>query len=215
MFFINMKIQKNYNSLNFTSRRCGASRFLYHLTTKENYKNILETGALNPSFKEPNGVYLLELPNFLKNWYKSPAWNFACADLRLFLINKISKRSKNLVLLRISTKELPFLDKTRIRSQQRLLSFDFYDEEKMVISNPDYRHVSMGDSVNRAPLYKQRKEAIEYIYPDKIPLSAIKKIGETPIWGLTYNKETTEKIMWNLLKNQPEMRLLKVIKKGV
>ena len=51
-------------------------RFIYHMTNKENYKKIMESGELRTSqdalFGE--GVFTMELDNFFRHWRKDKAW---------------------------------------------------------------------------------------------------------------------------------------------
>ena len=57
---------------------CGIStelpEFLYHLTSKENYKSMLKTGMLNQGFDHYCGsaVFAFDFDNFDKNWNNIP-----------------------------------------------------------------------------------------------------------------------------------------------
>ncbi len=46
---------------------------------------------------------------------------------------------------------------------------------------PEAQHITAGASVKERKLFQQRKEAIEYIYPEEIPTSQIEKIGEVNV----------------------------------
>ena len=59
-----------------------------------------------------------------------------------------------------------------------------------------------GDSAKNRKLYQQRKEAIEYIYPEDITTTQIEKIGECD------RGQSMEKLLFALLKGSPEEKAL-------
>lgn len=68
-------------------------------------------------------------------------------------------------------------------------------------------HLTNGDKAIFAKLYKQRKEAIEYIYKDKINISDVEKIGECPNTWSTQRigeKCTPREIFESLLEGATE-----------
>ena len=88
-------------------------RYLYHMTSPENYQKMLESGVLKPmGYRLPNGVYMLELDSFGKYWSKS---------LRNALCDQIfcTGSSKQIVMLKIPTKNLDST-KLRIRTQKQV-----------------------------------------------------------------------------------------------
>ena len=72
-------------------------------------------------------------------------------------------------------------------------------------------HLTNGDKAIFANLYKQRKEAIEYIYKDKINISDVEKIGEcSNTWSTQRigEKSTPREIFEILLKGTKEQKNL-------
>ncbi|MBQ2611691.1 hypothetical protein IJF81_04790, partial [bacterium] len=48
-------------------------RYLYHITSKENYNKIIQSGGITPLEADSfcgTGIFMLELENFFKNWQK-------------------------------------------------------------------------------------------------------------------------------------------------
>lgn len=76
---------------------------------------------------------------------------------------------------------------------------------------PYSKEIIKGSSAKERKLFQQRKEAIEYIYPNDIPASSIEKIGEV---NIDYNKlfspeenivkKVIHEIYSKLLKGNPE-----------
>ncbi len=72
-------------------------------------------------------------------------------------------------------------------------------------------HLTEGISAKDSHLFKQRKEAIEYIYQEKIPIAKTEKIGEVNIRELRKSVEydpvrPIRSIFTSLLKGTPEIK---------
>lgn len=239
-------------------------RYLYHMTSKSNYKEIKQSGFLKtvkPNLGEaPKGVYMLELTNFFKHWGK----DFDGENPLQGLLSHVAKNTEDVVILKIPTNNIN-AEKLKIRSLNRLLSISKQNEkaqleiaskcsnnrynyvetelsklDKNKLSPTEYRKVFesilaeaekkfplpenlgelcvpyskeiiKGSSAKERKLFQQRKEAIEYIYPNDIPASSIEKIGEV---NIDYNKlfspeenivkKVIHEIYSKLLKGNPE-----------
>lgn len=173
-------------------------RYIYHITTQQNYRLIIYDGALktseDPLFRE--GVFAIDLINFFKRWKQSKDWNNSL--LQADLIEQVRRFRDGLVILRIPTRNLD-TDKLRVRSQNKLFSWIYSHEndiEKIKNSdrgNPIVRlwnllyqttsektanHLTHGSPAKQSSLFARRKEAIEYIYPEDISTDRLEKIGE-------------------------------------
>lgn len=183
-------------------------RYLYHMTSMENYHKMLESGYIKPSgVRLPNGVYMLELDSFSKYWNKNMRDNLC--DMVFS-----SGDSKNLVILKIPTENLTH-SKIKIRTQKQVegefsnkadewFSFPRMPSERrqlvqeliskygkqeglkryLDIIPKELDPITKGIDAKLSPLYKQRKADIEFVYEETIPMSNIKKVGE-----FSYEKE--------------------------
>ena len=179
-------------------------RYLYHMTSFENYQKILESGSLKCSTNRmPQGVYTLELDSFGKYWSK---------DFRNDLCGKMLDDSKKIVMLKIPTKNLE-QSKLRIRTQDEVerckLGLDVEQELNKWLYKPEIpkerkilldkllekydkktafeKYVDMmpkkvlplvkGYDAKMSPLFKQRKADLEFVYLDDIPMSEIEVVG--------------------------------------
>ena len=229
-------------------------RYLYHLTSKSNYKQIISSGVLKTSKPESacdGGVFMLELTNFFKRWGTSKNWEGNMQKELLFRTG--ASDAGDVVILRIPTKGLD-KSKLRVRSQNRLNEFvklNNDNEEKLlelqqnyikselskldtnVISTDEYikkceeisqkamekfpfpedrlyvpisEHIVSGAPAKERKLFQQRKEAIEYIYPEEIPAFVVEKIGETNVDDILLPAEKCSllDIFSRLLKGTPE-----------
>ena len=151
-------------------------RYLYHFTSEENYRKMLESGVINTSsdgaFGILNGVFMTDLENLTKNWMftkgKNSNYSLACA-----LLAHVAKGHKKIVAIRVPTKYLDhnFL---RIRSQNRL----FRQKATGKSGNAaDIPHEAVGCPAKFVKLFAQRKEAFEYIYGHKIPIDKVEFVG--------------------------------------
>lgn len=186
-FLKDMKITQNIQpSQNFQSRKIP--RYIYHITNQRAYKSMLENDkAILPSTKDPynlhEGVHAIELSNFFKRWGFHKDWEsekFAGETLRESLLRAATRWRKSqlegkdeLVILKIPTDKLD-TGKLKIRSQNRFFKFMYNKNKK---SNPD-EHLRCETPATEAKRYKQRKEAIEFIYQDSIPINIVEPIGQ-------------------------------------
>lgn len=169
-------------------------RYLYHLTTEENYHQMLETGRIRTSGDDNRldypGIFMTELENLAKHWRTSKEWNSVIPEnkdgvfLSLALLEQASKSSGKIVCLRIPTKYLDH-DMLKIRSQNKLCLSEELDTGSIV------EHVRTGAPAKDANLYKQRKEAIEYIYQDDIPMDKVELVGMTDVPKINYESFKT------------------------
>ena len=231
-------------------------RYLYHLTSKSNYKQIISSGFLKTSKPESacnGGVFMLELTNFFKRWGTSKNWEGNMQKELLFKVG--ANDAGDVVILRIPTKRLD-INKLRVRSQNRLNEFVKLNndgEEKLVKLQQDYikselskldtsvlstdeyinkchgisqkamekfpfpeerlyvpisEHIVSGAPAKERKLFQQRKEAIEYIYPNEIPASVVEKIGETNVDDILLPAEKCSliNIFSRLLRGTPEAK---------
>lgn len=191
-------------------------RYLYHMTSEKNYDNMLKTGSISTtrdSYLDYSGVFMTELENLAKYWRTSKLWNQLIPEnkdgifLSLALLNQVSKDSGKVVCLRIPTKYLNH-KLLMIRSQNKLCEGSLVDK---VIS-----HMETGAPANLANLYKQRKEAIEYIYQKDIPIERVELVGTSSLPSLEprilqtlsiiEQRNIVLKTFRNLFNGQPEAK---------
>ncbi len=76
-------------------------------------------------------------------------------------------------------------------------------------------HIYEGSSVYESKLFKQRKEAIEYVYKEPIPIQNVEKIGEVNMEEVMDGKYSSiypiKKIFEALLYGTPENKSVKII----
>lgn len=190
-------------------------RYLYHMTSEENYKKMLEDGRIRTSEDfhfESKGIFMTELENLAKHWRTSKEWDELIPEnkdgvfLSLGLLKQVSKNSKNVVCLRIPTGYMDH-NSLKIRSQNKLCNRHL---EKFKA------HVVQGAPAKDANLYKQRKEAIEYIYQQDIPMDQVELVGMAEVpqlseesfitWSAGKQKDVIKTFFLNLFKGQPEAK---------
>lgn len=234
-----MKVQKLLPMLTSTAARSGrhkVPRFIYHLTNKPAYESMLKDGFVKTSGDDAlRGVYTTDIVNFFKRWRKNKAWR--SASLQEMLVRQASKGKDDLVLLRIPTDKLNS-NELIIRSQNRLFGATcstsaqrreqiekFMEEQsKLGVAESDIcslifkkffpevlEHVEHGTPAKFSKLFKQRKEAIEYVYPHDIKISDAEKIGEVNVAELRKSAEydpirPMRSIFMALLKGAPEQK---------
>lgn len=213
-----MKITQN--NQNFQSRKIP--RYIYHLTSNENYNSMLKDGFINkegmPRLYIEKGIYTLELSNFFKFWGKNKDWGYD--NLQSMILRHIVKwiatsepEKSKLVILKIPTSKLD-TQKLSIRSLNKL--FNFVDNHDYIIEASEelQTHLKGKTPATEAPLYKMRKEAIEYIYNENIPMKNVEQIGNiVNIPSLRKNPKfilnPAKFIMQALLSGTPEFKALK------
>lgn len=176
-------------------------RYLYHMTRKKNYEQMLKDGVINKYIDTGgsglSGAFMFDLKNFEKRWVNT--W-FNIGDMKVNLGRALlSKHASNagiggatqdIVMLRIPTKNM--------------------DISKLKIRRQDVMNLDEADSAIYQSVYTRRKLPIEYIYESDIDISEIQKIGDTSIE--IKNEEELKKIielkpfdlLLKLFKGQPE-----------
>jgi hypothetical protein len=183
---------------------------------------MLKEGRLKTGGNEHeplHGVFMSELQNLFKRWTVSKDW-FG-RDLRTELLTQVVKKTGNkIVVLKIPTANL---DKNilLIRSQNKLFLNRGKAElvelakrwkETGEILDGKFKEIFVGEKATSSKLYKQRKEAIEYIYPEEIDMSKVQKIGiselkQKPVENLK-NKDIKEMSnIMTLVRPEIEMKL--------
>ena len=195
--------------------RRNLPRYLYHITTENNYQQMLKDGYIKGHHDldlntHLSGVFLFDLKNFSKRW---TTMGIDLGD-KLFtfakgLIMQASKDDSNLVVLKISTKTL---------SQNKLKCRNQLTDSKT--------HNTYGDFATNQKHYTRKKNAIEYINEGNIPIQNVTKIGEANV-GFNlhkamenlseniFDKIDVKKILQNLFKNTPEEKSINIIAKNI
>lgn len=215
----------NYNTLQLfqTIGKHKIPRYLYHFTNSYCYREILSSGALKPfthDFFIPNkNIFFIDLGDFIKNWNKIKLEpSYSELDKLLDFVGR-----RDIVLLRIPTDKLN-LKNLRIRSQKTAYSCEkIMSENEKILQNmknnskfdfrtllhkflkekcgtKSFNHMTKGDDAIYSKLYQQRKEALEYFYPEEIKSDYIEKIGEIKIQddsSLPATKEFLEFLLRN------------------
>ena len=151
--------------------------YLYHLTTTENYRNILRDGVIKQNHDRilnKQAVFTVEKNNYINQWSKAFVNN---ENLKDMLIAHISTGSDN-VVLKISTKNLD-LKKLFIRNQNKFFMFKNGNYDKLP-KNPikflecfiDALHLRYGTPAALKKFFNKNKP-YEYIYKDKIAAQEI------------------------------------------
>ena len=195
-------------------------RYLYHLTSEENYKKILESGKLHISNNDRQldygGVFMTDLANLTKRWRASGDWDINPDNpdgvyLSLALLFQAVKNGHKIVCLRVPTKNLNH-DLLKIRSQNKLAKCEITQENRYA------EHVKKGAPAKDSSLYKKRKEAIEYIYQEDIPLDKTELVGEIDIshisidtalsWSKHQQKDEVKAVLRRIFSGQPEQKAI-------
>lgn len=195
-------------------------RYLYHVTSLENYKHIRRQGVLvtNNELFMGESIFLFDMENFLK------FWNIVTKKyqklLKEALIDRIKDQNSGIVLLKIDTSKLSKPD-LKIRCQDIIFNPELQEGLKRnaqksknglcVYSSKVKRrfsHFFYGEDAINANLYKQRKQSIEYVYPFDILKDAYSKIGEIESDQIRSENLGFWDIMKKLLENQPEIKAL-------
>lgn len=209
-------LNHNTNQLSQNIGKHKIPRYLYHLTSRENYQKILESGYIKPGNDHfPFGVYMLELDSFSKYWGKS---------MRNDLVRKCGG-SNELVMLKIPTSSID-TSKIRLRTQNDVEGklgseieewFNFTrmpDERKNLLTKlikdygekeaikryldylpKKYEHLVKGIEGRFTNLYKQRKSDLEFIYDAEIPISNVEYMG-----GFNYKNEFGDGLQYSFEK---------------
>ncbi len=187
----------------------------------------------NNSFSK-EGIFTFELQNVLQRWQQIPTQQGKNTLLGMLLeitrnsnivILKIPTKNLNLDNLLIRSQDWYFNETKKLPKSQIQRIEKYWDE----LGDIDYgikfaklkefkntiidrlfpnknKHIQNGSTAKEAPLYKQRGEAIEYIYTDKIPISDVEKIGSADRRNF-YNSDYTlriKELLLELFKGQKE-----------
>lgn len=212
------KIANNLTNCQATGTQLGRRnlpRYLYHITTENNYQQMLKDGYIKghhdlDSSTHLSGVFLFDLKNFSKRWTTMGIeWMGKLFTFARGLIMQASKDDSNLVVLKISTKTL---------SQNKLKCRNQLTDSKT--------HNTYGDFATNQKHYTRKKNAIEYINEGNIPIQNVTKIGEANV-GFNlhkamenlseniFDKIDVKKILQNLFKNTPEEKSINIIAKNI
>ncbi len=172
----------------------------------------LQKKLINHAMQEDSSLVILKIPtgklnhdllrvrsqNKLFSWLYSPHCNY--------VRNEVGQ----------SMKSLP---STSRFNWERLM----YERLKEYFSNKEVDknilHIMEGNCAKNAKSYKQKKEAIEYIYRDNIPMTNVQKIGEIDFKDITglllsfdYDAQRpVRSIFVNLLEGNPEVKGAKLL----
>lgn len=210
------KIANNLTNCPTTGTQLGRRnlpRYLYHITTENNYQQMLKDGYIKGHHDldlntRLSGVFLFDLKNFSKRWTTMGIdWGDKLFTFAKGLIMQASKDDSNLVVLKISTKTL---------SQNKLKCRNQLTDSKT--------HNTYGDFATNQKHYTRKKNAIEYINEGNIPIQNVTKIGEANV-GFNlhkamenlseniFDKIDVKKILQNLFKNTPEEKSINIATK--
>ena len=212
------KIANNLTNCPTTGTQLGRRnlpRYLYHITTENNYQQMLKDGYIKGHHDldlstHLSGVFLFDLKNFSIRWTTMGIdWGDKLFTFAKGLIMQASKDDSNLVVLKISTKTL---------SQNKLKCRNQLTDSKT--------HNTYGDFATNQKHYTRKKNAIEYINEGNIPIQNVTKIGEANV-GFNlhkamenlseniFDKIDVKKILQNLFKNTPEEKSINIIAKNI
>ncbi len=219
-----MEINK-CNITNFRSRKIP--RYIYHFTNEHAYKSMCNDGFIKAttkdSFIKDKAVFLIELENFCKNWGFNKSWDKFPEPLQeslLMLAAYFKKPSpiedqNKLVILKIPTDKLD-AKKLFVRSENKFFEQLLSKKKNIESLHPCLKQNLEGNTpATKSKLYKNRKEAIEYIYKDDIPIEKAEQIGQIlDINTLNYDKNNSVKsILQKILEGFPEENAIRHLRK--
>lgn len=215
-------IKNNYN-ISFGHKKIP--RFVYHFTRQRLYEIMLSDGYLRAmnidSYMEKPAVFAVDLQRFFKNWGFHKAWNntFQPEPLYESLIMKVaypddlfSSWLNKFAILKIPTKILD-KNKLKIRSQKTFFE-QVHSENPLEIKDVKIlEHMRGTTSACKSRLFNNRKEAIEYVYFDNIPIEHVEKLNIFVGEPIILDKENKYKnLLMNLLKDTPQANELRFLK---
>ncbi|MBQ7764546.1 hypothetical protein IJ384_04160 [bacterium] len=110
--------------------------YLYHITSKTNFKKIQSSNTLRRSLNEQlTGVYLLDAENFLKNYGSVGANQYNLCKSMLKHVNACNKGNSKLVVIKIPAESLARNGNIRIRTQEDF----FYFQDKVLKLQKDLK----------------------------------------------------------------------------
>lgn len=169
-------------------------RFMYHLTTEGAYEQMLKDGCIRPAqcMDSASGTFLFDIKNFTRFWRKTKS---VAEQPRTTLLNEVAgklgyQETGNIVMLKIPTSTLD-ARKLRIRRQKLVRCGHGNQQQEMqdVLNDPhriskcleNLKYMFQGENVANIPLYNQRKDAIEFITPDEIPMAKVSLVGKAKV----------------------------------
>ena len=171
--------------------------YLYHLTNKSNFENIIRTGEIKPSEDIIDGVFMFDMKDFQKNW-KTHSYDNTAPSIAISLLLQAIKSDDGLVLIKIPTKNLK-VDKIKIRPQDdvcRYINSREYRNLCMVHaeSGGAFKHKSdfpknltKGYKISCAQDFFNENRPIEYIYQGKIKVDPEIIENALKISNITYD----------------------------
>jgi len=187
-------LAKDTEQLSQTIGKHKIPRYLYHMTSFENFQKIIESGFINPSSYHKQ-VYMLELDSFSKYWSSADRNN-----LCNYILEFQKGRNSGLVMLRIPTTNLSNI---KIRPRNRINNKNISFDERMnaIQGNIDAKCTS---------LYKQLKSDLEFMYNNEIPINQVELVGiyNTASESIR-DKNICKTIFEKIFKGQPEEQFLK------
>lgn len=216
-------INNSHYITNFRSRKIP--RYIYHFTNERAYKSMCKGGFIKASTKDyyikDKAVFLIELENFCKRWGFNKSWKTFPETLQASLLMKAAyfttpsreKDENKLVILKIPTDKLDS-KKLFVRSENRFFE-QFLSGRTGTIDLSSEQHLEGNTLAQKSKLYKNRKEAIEYIYKDDISIESAVQIGQIlDINTINYDKNNPVKsILQMCLEGEPEKIAIKYIKR--
>lgn len=187
------------------------------------------------------GVFATELTNFFKHWRTDKSWNGESLQGRLLdLVTHKQKEIVMLKIPteKLSADKLVIRSQNRLfgwgyskngedilekikefeqnnKNLQNNLGTEIRRLIKELMSKGEsenlVEHITEGTSAKMSKLYKQRKEALEYIYLDNIQMSNVEKIGEVNIGELKQSSKydpayPLRSVFTSLLAGTPEVK---------
>ncbi len=181
-------------------------RYLYTITTHSNYESMCKDGFIHigqdPLRPKMYGIFMFDLINFTKRWSSNSY--FRCKSFATELLVSITDKSKDLVVLKIPTKNLD--GQLRVRS----LNYLFKNWDK----HNDY-HLDTGFGAHMRKHFTQHKEPIEYIYKENIPIDNVEKIGNIHIDDtkkLARGELNLKDILSDLFRDTPQHKAIEQMK---
>ncbi len=182
-------------------RRSALPEYLYHLTNRDCYEKIKESGQIKLSKDIIDGVFMFDMQDFQTNWRNSKNVSNTGTMARS-LLEQALKNKKGLVLLKIPTKDLDPM-KIAIRPEDEVITFiqsehfrnlcTAYAEKGGIFNNKWElpKDLVNGHSPVKAKEYIDNGRAIEYVYQGNIDIEDVgvenvlelPEIGRTTLWG--------------------------------
>ena len=195
-----------------SSRGKKIPRYLYHMTSKKNYESMLKDGFIktgHDAYLDSNldGIFMFDLKNFIKRWCTT---GIVIDDLAITLAKalfiKLSMVTSDIVVLKIPTQKLS-LEKLRCRTQD-------------TSAKVGEKHIIDGDTAKNQKHYTRKKQPIEYIFQQPIPISNVEIAGGAKIESIMDGDSDfrskdidTSQILKEVFNGKPEEKGVKLMSK--